>query len=939
MRKVHIVALVLLVGLAGCGGGGSSQSPSPPFLDNQQALDQALNNANAVAQQAAPAIGSSIDAAQRAQTLVDASAIAASVGSMPHVRSAAVTSSGAGVVIQQDDGLFYSLLLSNLADSRLYQEQSGSGSLLANEEALSNRVSHASTTSGASALILTPFSSQVGNEDSIAATLQSAGFNVTILKDANADVAHFRGDFLQQFDVVFIETHAGRDIPTIDGTLSTVLATGEPVVGSTSSPSAFQGLDHDQRRSLAVVAPEGASSNHWGISVSWLELTGGRDFGNALIFVNGCETAYYKQGPESLSAKLFSLGAGGFVGYDDLIYIPLARAMANKSLSLMSGGGSLRDASNATRANPGTTGATSWVVRLKGVLRTVSPALFDDSQRVPTSPFYIISTEPTLSLIANPTSITAGQSSTLTWSSTNASSCTASAGWSGSKPVSGSTTVAPTATTTYTLTCTGPGGTTSANATVTVSAVTKPTVSISANPTSITAGQSSTLTWSSTNASSCTASGGWSGNRGTSGMATVSPTATATYTLTCTGTGGSTSNSVTITVNAQPQVPNVSVLHDFGASDTDCKEPTSPVILDTSGNLYGTTVSGGSNQGGCVYGVNQGGAYIAAFVRGSISGGSPYAGLSRGQDGTYYGTTSAGGLYGCGDVYKITVDGTASTLYDFGSSQGDGCGPKAGVVQGSDGYLYGTTTSGGQNGTGTVFKMTTSGAEVWVYSFPGPRNFGDFATPLGDLIEATDGNLYGTASGSGDYQQGFVFRVSHSGVVTILYSFGAFADDGANPEAGVIQGRDGYLYGTTKSGGARLGGGTVFRITLSGAESVLHSFGSFGAGTDGDGSSPVAPLVQGIDGNFYGTTSEGGAGGGTSGLAPPTGTIFRITPSGDETVLWSFFGDDFRGSPPVDPQTPMAGLIQAQDGSFYGTSNAGGRYGGGTVFRLTFSTP
>jgi uncharacterized repeat protein (TIGR03803 family) len=313
--------------------------------------------------------------------------------------------------------------------------------------------------------------------------------------------------------------------------------------------------------------------------------------------------------------------------------------------------------------------------------------------------------------------------------------------------------------------------------------------------------------------------------------------------------------------------------------------------------------------------------------------------LSRGQDGTYYGTTSAGGLYGCGDVYKITVDGTASTLYDFGSSQGDGCGPKAGVVQGSDGYLYGTTTSGGQNGTGTVFKMTTSGAEVWVYSFPGPRNFGDFATPLGDLIEATDGNLYGTASGSGDYQQGFVFRVSHSGVVTILYSFGAFADDGANPEAGVIQGRDGYLYGTTKSGGARLGGGTVFRIALSGAESVLHSFGSFGAGTDGDGSSPVAPLVQGIDGNFYGTTSEGGAGGGTSGLAPPTGTIFRITPSGDETVLWSFFGDDFRGSPPVDPQTPMAGLIQAQDGSFYGTSNAGGRYGGGTVFRLTFSTP
>jgi peptidoglycan/xylan/chitin deacetylase (PgdA/CDA1 family) len=161
---------------------------------------------------------------------------------------------------------------------------------------------------------------------------------------------------------------------------------------------------------------------------------------------------------------------------------------------------------------------------------------------------------PTVSISASPSSITAGQSSTLTWSSTNATSCTASGGWSGTEAVSGTLSVAPTATSTYTLTCTGNGSSVSQSATVNVSAATPPpaapTVTLSASPTSITSGQSSTLTWSSTNATSCTASGGWTGSKATSGTQSISPTANTTYTLACTGNGSTVSKSVSITVSA-----------------------------------------------------------------------------------------------------------------------------------------------------------------------------------------------------------------------------------------------------------------------------------------------------------------------------------------------------------------------------------------------------
>src|ERR1035438_1763288 len=192
------------------------------------------------------------------------------------------------------------------------------------------------------------------------------------------------------------------------------------------------------------------------------------------------------------------------------------------------------------------------------------------------------------------------------------------------------------------------------------------------------------------------------------------------------------------------------------------------------------------------------------------------------------------------------------------------------------------------------------------------------STPVAGLVQASDGNLYGTTSVGGTSNDGTVFRITPGGTLTTLYSFtGA---DGENPQAGLIQASDGNLYGTTESGGTiiLLGKpltfiwGTVFRITPGGTETTLYSF-TGGA----DGGSPQAGLIQASDGNLYGTTASGGAG--------PRGTVFSITPGGTLTTLYSFYGNS----------GPQGALIQASDGNFYGTTSGGGTSGGGTVFRIT----
>ena len=267
---------------------------------------------------------------------------------------------------------------------------------------------------------------------------------------------------------------------------------------------------------------------------------------------------------------------------------------------------------------------------------------------------------------------------------------------------------------------------------------------------------------------------------------------------------------------------------------------------------------------------------------------------------------------------------TLTTLYSFCSQTNcaDGSMPEAGLVQATDGNFYGTTSGYGSSGLGTVFKITPSGTLTTLHSF----DFSDGAHPSAGLIQATDGNFYGTA-GAGANSHGTIFKITPSGRLSTLYSFCPQypnCPDGSDPSAGLIQATDGNFYGTTVDGGANcepVGCGTVFKITPSGTLITLYSFCS--QTNCADGANPYAGLIQATDGNFYGTTS---------GFATGTNsTVFKITPSGTLTTLYTFCSQPNC----ADGSNLHAGLIQATDGNFYGTTVYGGANGDGTVFKIT----
>jgi uncharacterized repeat protein (TIGR03803 family) len=220
-----------------------------------------------------------------------------------------------------------------------------------------------------------------------------------------------------------------------------------------------------------------------------------------------------------------------------------------------------------------------------------------------------------------------------------------------------------------------------------------------------------------------------------------------------------------------------------------------------------------------------------------------------------------------GTVFRISPSGSLTNLYYFVGPPNDGGSPIAGLVQGSDGNFYGTTGQGGANGLGTVFGISPSGNYTNLYSFTGPPNDGE--EPRAGLVQASDGNFYGTTYEGGtstncSFGCGTVFRISPSGNYTNLYCFAGSTNDGGRPDAGLVQGSDGNFYGTTQIGGAN-GLGTVFGISPSGNYTNLYSFGGFLY----DGNLPDGRLVQGSDGNFYGTTVFGGGIG--------DGTVFKLT--------------------------------------------------------------
>ncbi len=311
------------------------------------------------------------------------------------------------------------------------------------------------------------------------------------------------------------------------------------------------------------------------------------------------------------------------------------------------------------------------------------------------------------------------------------------------------------------------------------------------------------------------------------------------------------------------------------------------------------------------------------------SGGWPNAALVQGMDGNLYGTTSNGGLNNGGTVFQVTPAGTLATLYNFCSLSNcaDGQGPKAGLIQGSDGNFYGTTYMGGSNGSGVIFKITSGGALTTLYSFCPSSNCSGGADPNAGLVQGADGNFYGTAERGGTGRNcgasgcGVVFKITPSGTFTVLHSFDS--GDGSLPYAGLMQATDGNFYGTTYVGGTN-NGGTLFQLTPGGALTTIYNFCSLSNCTDG--TNPSGVLAEGVNGDLYGT-----AGGGLGGSTTDSGVVFQITTSGTMTKLYDFCSLHNC----ADGSRPYAGLVRGANGNLYGTTLGGGTTNRGTAFQIT----
>jgi uncharacterized repeat protein (TIGR03803 family) len=362
-----------------------------------------------------------------------------------------------------------------------------------------------------------------------------------------------------------------------------------------------------------------------------------------------------------------------------------------------------------------------------------------------------------------------------------------------------------------------------------------------------------------------------------------------------------------------PTQSQETVLYRF-AGHSDGDHPTAD-LTDVNGVLYGTTPGGGgSNSYGTVFKITTAGEESVIYrFRSGRDGAVPEAGLTN-VGGVLYGTTTAGGdANGDGTIFEITTSGAESVLHRFAGGS-DGSHPEA-VLTDVNGVLYGTTLYGGDaNNEGTVFEITTSGAESVLYRFQGLGK-GDGANPAAGLVNV-NGVLYGTTEGGG-IDDGTVFKITTSGAESVLHQFG-IGNDGYYPVAALAN-VNGVCYGTTEQGGAPTKNGvrhgTVFKITTSGTETVLHSF------VDGnDGEDPYGRLIN-INGVLYGTASGGGEN------ATNLGTVFKITTAGELSELYTFLGGR-------DGAVPLAGLTNV-NGVLYGTTYDGGANSEGTVFSLS----
>jgi len=373
--------------------------------------------------------------------------------------------------------------------------------------------------------------------------------------------------------------------------------------------------------------------------------------------------------------------------------------------------------------------------------------------------------------------------------------------------------------------------------------------------------------------------------------------------------------------------------------------PYSALVQGANGNFYGTTASEYGTGYGTVFEMTPAGdvttLYNFCSLTNCIDGAYPVSGLTQARNGNFYGTTNAGGINDYGTVFEITPAGRLTTLYSFCSQTNcaDGIYPVAGLVQATNGNFFGTTAYDGANGGGTIFEITAAGKLTTLYSFCSQTNCADGEIPFGTLIQAKNGSFYGTTySGGANRNYGTVFELSWAGGVTTLYSFCSQTNcaDGDSPYGGLVQAANGYFYGATANGGTSTGScdgygcGTVFEISAAGKLTTLYNFCSKANCVDGE--IPTTGLLQARDGNLYGTTAYGGTNCLSHGSYSGCGTVFEITPTGKFTSLHSFDS--------TDGSNPQAPVFQATDGTFYGTTLEGGSGsactgGCGTVFSFS----
>ncbi len=424
-------------------------------------------------------------------------------------------------------------------------------------------------------------------------------------------------------------------------------------------------------------------------------------------------------------------------------------------------------------------------------------------------------------------------------------------------------------------------------------------------------------------------------------------------------------SAVVATPSAQAQV---GVVHTFDDADGNQPERTG-LIQGMNGDLYGTTAYGGFDQQGSIFKMTPGGTLTTIYsfcpmgTEGECVDASVPGALTLGTNGSIYGTTYYGGINDTGAVFVLEQNGEVTGLFNFNPLvidpegnyvNGSGAEPVGALVQATNGNFWGVAQYGGTEGEGTKFEFSPSGAFVGdIQSFycASGVDCNHGVEVAAGLVQGADGNFYGTSEegGTGAFGGGpngsqfggsiFDITPNGPGIVTTLYSFCSLSDctDGQAPMGALVQGANGNFYGTTAYGGKGtacnnedpnvLGCGTVFEITPSGALTTLYDFCKQSGCPDGQ--NPIAGLVQGTDGNFYGTTYDGGAG---LGDECPCGTIFEITPSGALTTLYSFCEQE--GCP--SGGGPVAPLVQYTDGGFYGTTTVGGSTlsDNGTIFKL-----